>query len=153
MAGKNWQAGGKNLIPAQAVVCLVVTVTPLRSAFAASADFAPASYLGPADPQMVWEMLIGGIVVCSFLAAIALWIHSALRKVKRSQLRRNAFVSSALNHLSHGVVMTDAKQRVVFCNDRYLEIYGLARSDIHRNMVGHELLALRRQRGMLDVSN
>src|SRR5665213_2360094 len=100
MAGKNWQAGGKNLIPAQAVVCLVVTVTPLRSAFASSADFAPASYLGPADPHMVWEMLIGGIVVCSFLVAVALWIHSALRKVKRSQLRRNAFVSSALNHLS-----------------------------------------------------
>ena len=67
-----------------------------------------------------------------FLASIALWILSALRRVKRSQLRRNAFVSSALNNLNQGVVMTDPRQRIVFCNDRYLEIYGLSRSDIPR---------------------
>src|SRR6202048_5018611 len=152
MADKNWQAGGKILIPAQAVVCLIATVAPLSAAWGLSDNFAPTGYLGPADPNMVWELLIGGIVVCAFLAAVALWVHSALRKVQRSQLRRNAFVSSALNHLSHGVVMTDAQQRVVFCNDRYLEIYGLARSDISRNMTGPELLELRRQRGLLDVS-
>ena len=102
------------------------------------------------DPSMIWEMLIGGIVVCSFLAAVGLWIDSALRRLKRSQLRRSAFVSSALNNLSQGVVMTDARERIVFCNDRYLEIYGLARADISRKMTGPELLELRRQRGVLD---
>src|ERR1700687_5954909 len=152
MAGKNWQAGGKNLIPAQALVCLIAAIAPFGNAWGFSDNFAPTSYVGSVDPNMVWEMLIGGIVVCSFLAAIALWIHSALRKVRRSQLRRNAFVSSALNNLSHGVVMTDAQQRIVFCNDRYLEIYGLARSDIHRNIIGPELLELRLKRGVLDVS-
>ncbi len=101
---------------------------------------------------MIWEVLIGGIVVCSFLAAVALWILSALRKVKRSQLRRNAFVSSALNNLNQGVVMTDPQKRIVFCNDRYLEIYGLTRSDIPRNMTGPQLLELRRERGILDLS-
>jgi diguanylate cyclase (GGDEF)-like protein/PAS domain S-box-containing protein len=101
---------------------------------------------------MIWEMLIGGIVVASFLAAIGLWILSAVRKVRRSQLRRNAFVSSALNNLSQGVVMTNAQKRIVFCNDRYLEIYGLVRSDVPRNMTGPELLILRRKRGVLDVS-
>ena len=55
---------------------------------------------------------------------------TALRRVKRSQLRRSAFVSSALNNLNQGVVMTDVRQRIVFCNDRYLEIYGLTRSDV-----------------------
>src|SRR3984957_16643614 len=152
MAGKNWQAGGKNLIPAQAVACLIAVVAPLRAAWALSDDFAPTSYVGSADPNVVWEVLIGGIVVCSFLAALARWIPSALRKVKLSQLRRNAFVSSALNNLSQGVVMTDPQQRIVFCNDRYLEIYGLLRSDLHRNMIGPELLELRHRRGVLDVS-
>src|SRR3984885_14332388 len=146
MAGKNWQAGGKNLIPAQAVVCLIAVAAPWPAAWALSDNFAPTSYVGSADPNVVWEVLIGGIVVCSFLAAIALWIHSALRKVKLSQLRRNAFVSSALNNLSHGVVMTDSRKRIVFCNDRYLEIYGLARSDIPSNMTGPELLELRLKR-------
>jgi diguanylate cyclase (GGDEF)-like protein/PAS domain S-box-containing protein len=152
MAGKNWQAGGKNLIPARAVLCLLATAVPLSAASAVSDNFAPTSYIGSADPNMIWEMLIGGIVGSSFLTAIGLWILSAVRRVKRSQLRRNAFVSSALNNLSQGVVMTDAQKRIVFCNDRYLEIYGLARSDVPRNMTGPELLELRRKRGVLDVS-
>ena len=152
MAGKNWQAGGKDIIPARAVVCLLAIAMPCSAAWAVSDKFAPTSYVGSADPNMIWEILIGAVVVSSFAGAVGLWILSAVRKVKRSQLRRNAFVSSALNNLSHGVVMTDAQKRIVFCNDRYLEIYGLARSDISRNMTGPELLVLRRERGVLDVS-
>src|SRR5712675_734828 len=152
MADKDWQAGGKNLIPAQAVVCLIAAVASLGSAHGASGDFSPSSYVGSADPNTIWEMLIAGIAVSSFLAAIALWVLSALRKLERSQLRRNAFVRSALNNLSHGVVMTDPRRRIVFCNDRYLEIYGLARSDLAKDMTGPELLALQLKRGVLDVS-
>ena len=152
MADKNWQAGGKNLVLAKAVLCLLVNLVPCGTAWAISDNFAPTSYVGSADPNMIWEVLIGGIVASSFLGAIGLWILSALRKVKRSQLRRNAFVSSALNNLSQGVVMTDARKRIVYCNDRYLEIYGLVRSDVPRNMTGPELLELRRKRGVLDLS-
>lgn len=153
MAGKNWQAGGKISIPARAFLCLIVTLASCGLAWgAASGGFAPASYLGPLDPNVIWELLIGGIVVASFLAAVGLWVLSALRKAKRSQLRRNAFVSSALNNLSQGVVMTDARQRIIFCNDRYLDIYGLVRADVPRNMTGPELLELRRECGALDVS-
>src|SRR3954453_19505218 len=103
MAGKNWWASGKDLIPAQAVLCLVISAAPVE-AWGFSTNFAPSSCLGSADPNLVWEMLIGGIVAGSLVAAIALWIHSAVRKFKRAQLRKNAFVSSALNNLSHGVV-------------------------------------------------
>jgi diguanylate cyclase (GGDEF)-like protein/PAS domain S-box-containing protein len=151
MAGKNWQAGGKNLIPAQAVLCLLAAVAPCQAAWAASDSFAPASYIGSADPVIVWEALIGGIVVASFLGTIGLWVAAALRRMKRSRLRRNAFVSSALNHLNHGVVMIDPQMRIVFLNDRYLEIYGLARSDIPPDMKGPELLELRHRRGVLHV--
>jgi diguanylate cyclase (GGDEF)-like protein/PAS domain S-box-containing protein len=151
MADKNWQAGGKILIPAQATVCLIVTATP-GIAKTVSDSFSPTSYVGSADPHLVWEMLIGVVVVCSFLAAVGLWILSALRKLQRTQLRRNAFVRSALNNLNHGVVMTDHQKRIMFCNDRYLEIYGLARSDVPRNMTGPELLEMRRKHGVLDIS-
>ena len=152
MANKNWQASSKVVIPARAVVYLIGILMPFGAAVAASDGFAPASYIGSFDPDVVWETLIGGIVVCSFLGAVALWVLSALRKVKRSHLRRDVFVRSALNNLSHGVVMTDSRKRIVFCNNRYLEIYGLARSDIQKDMTGPELLAMRRQRGVLDVS-
>jgi hypothetical protein len=95
MADKNWRAGGKNLIPAQVIACVIATIAPFGAAWGLSNNFAATSYLGSADPNMVWEILIAGLVVSSFLAAVALWVHSALRKVKRLQLRRNAFVSSA----------------------------------------------------------
>src|SRR3954451_20671317 len=148
MASKNWQAGGKIVSSALAVVCLFALAS--GASRAASGDFAPPSYIGSMDPHFIWEFLIGGIRVVSFLAAVALWVMSALRKVRRSQLRRNAFISSALNNLSQGVVMTDAQARVVFCNDRYLEIYGISRADIRKDMTGPDLLASRRKLGVLD---
>src|SRR6202790_3599785 len=156
MTGKNWQAGGKDSIPARAVLCLVATLivilAPCADAWAVSDDFAPPNYVGSADPNTIWIILLGGLVIASFLVAVGLWVLSALHKVKRSQLRRNAFISSALNNLNQGVVMTDAERRIIFCNDRYLEIYGLVRSDVPRNMTGPELLELRRKRGALDIS-
>src|ERR1700761_465829 len=152
MADKNWQAGSKDLILARVAICLAAVGLSCTPARALSDGFAPASYVGSLDPNVLWEILIGVIVVAAFIAAIALWIHSALRKVKRSQVRRTAYISSALNSLSHGVVMTDPKQRIIYCNDRYLEIYGLQRSDLPPGMTGKELLALRRARGTLDCS-
>ncbi|WP_334529832.1 sensor domain-containing protein [Bradyrhizobium sp. AZCC 2230] len=150
MAEKNWQEGSMLPIAVQAVVCLASAVAPSR-AYADSLN--PPSDLGNLDPNLIWEALIGGVVVCAFLAAVALWIHSALRRSKRSQLRRNAFVSSAMNNLNQGVVMTDAQRRIIFCNDRYIEIYGLTRSDLWTGMTGYDILELRRQRGVLAVSD
>ena len=134
------------------VVCLSAMVAPFGSACAAGPESVIADYLNSADPGLVWETVIGGFVVCCFLVSMAVWIFSTLRKVQRSQLRRNAFVSSALNNLNQGVVITDPRKRVVFCNDRYLEIYGLARSDVPPLMLGTELLELRLRRGALDLS-
>ena len=152
MAGKNWQAGSKTTL-ATAAVCLVAAAFPAAHAPAASGGFQPASYIGPLDPNTIWEVLIGGIVVASFVGAIAIWLVSAVRRARRMQLRRNVFISGALNHLNQGVVMTDPHGRVVFCNDQYLNLYGLTRADVPRHMTGEELLELRRARGVLQGSN
>ena len=125
---------------------------PLAGARRPPGDFAPSSYVGSLDPNMIWELLIGGIVVASFLGAIALWVLSALRRVKRSQLRRNAFVSSALNHLNQGVVMTDPDSGSCSATTAISKSTGLARADVPSGMTGPELLELRRKRGVLDVS-
>ena len=152
MAGKNWQAGSKDPILARVAICLAVVVLPSRGALALSDQFTPLSHVGSLDPNVLWEVLIGVIVVCAFIAAIALWVHTALRRVNRSQAWRTDYISSALNSLSHGVVMTDPKRRIVYCNDRYLEIYNLQRSDLSPRMTGRQLLELRLERGSLDCS-
>jgi len=140
------------MIPAGVVVCLCAIVAPFGLASAANSESELPSYLSSADPSLVWEGVIGGIVVYCFLVAITLWIVSALQKAKRAQWRRNAFVNSALNNLNQGVVITDRQRRVVFCNDRYLEIYGLVRSEVPPLMNSEKLLELRLSRGVLDVS-
>src|ERR1700761_8150133 len=152
MAGKNWQAGAKYMIPARAIAGLAAVVLPFASASALPQSLAPSNLIRDGDPTVLWEALIGGIVVCAFIASIAIWIHSALRRVWRAQLRRNAFISSALHNLSQGVIMTDGDNRVVFYNDRFLEIYGLSRADLPRGCTGRDLIELRQKRGKLDVS-
>ncbi|BAL74437.1 sensor domain-containing protein [Bradyrhizobium cosmicum] len=151
MAEKNWHVGSTLLIAVQAVVCLAGAVAPARAFTLSDSLSAPA--FDKLDANVVWEALIGGIVVCALLAAVALWIHSSLRRTRRSQLRRSAFISSAMNNLNQGVVMTDAERRIMFCNDRYLEIYGLSRSDLWTGMTGYDILELRRKRGVLGVSD
>src|SRR6185437_5598729 len=137
-------------IPARALLCAAAIAFASAPARAASDEFAPVSYIASLDPNVLWEALIAAIVICAFIAAVALWIYTAMQRFKRSQARRNAFVSSALNNLSQGVVMTDRHRRVVFCNDRYLEIYGLSRADFVPNMTGPQLLEMRQMRGVLD---
>src|SRR3954464_13854078 len=154
MADRNRQAERKNSIPVQALVCLLAMAAPRGFAWAAapSAGFAPASYIGELDPNFVWELLLGGIAAVSFLVAIGIWILAALRGAKSAQLRRSAFISSALNTLNQGVMITSAQNRVVFCNDRFLEMYGLNRAEITSSMTGRELAELRRTRGLLNLT-
>jgi diguanylate cyclase (GGDEF)-like protein/PAS domain S-box-containing protein len=152
MTGEKWQRGGRNSIPALAAACLLAVTAPSGAARAAPTEFAPTSQIGSLDPNLVWELLIGCVVVGSLLTAIALWVLSAVRTMQRAQLRRNAFVSSALNYLNQGVVMCDAQHRIIFCNDRYLRIYGLTRADLPRKPTSETLLQLRRERGLLDLS-
>ncbi len=98
---------------------------------------------------MIWQLIIGGFVVFAFLASVILWVMTALRKARHANIRRSAFVGSALNNLSQGIVMLDARKRIVFCNDRYLELYGLSRSDLHSAMTGQDLVELRATTGTL----
>ena len=116
------------------------------------AELSPAMQDGAIDPNVLWELLIGGIVISSFLVAVVLWLYSTLHRVNRARSRRNVFISSALNNLNQGVMMTDWRNRIVFCNDRFLDIYGLGRGDIAAGMTGRELLELRCKRGLLAMT-
>jgi len=137
------------MIPAGVVLCLAACVW---AAAASNAESGIVRYFTAADPDVVSDVVLGGLVVCCFAVAIGIWIMSTVRRFRLSQQRRNAFVSSALNNLKQGVVITNARQRIVFLNDRYLEIYGLSRSDITPDLTGRGLLELRVARGTLDIS-
>jgi diguanylate cyclase (GGDEF)-like protein/PAS domain S-box-containing protein len=148
MTGTKSQAGGKVFNPAAALACLFgVVAFPVRAL--AAANLAPSDDAGSWDPATIREILMGGLVVVFLLAAIIIWAMSALRNVRRSQRRNAAFVSSALNSMTQGIVMVDPRGRLAFCNDSYLQMYGLTRSDLFPRITGRELAELRHARGML----
>ena len=151
MAGKKWQAGSNGANPAWSVVVVFATMTPFAAASALPANFDQTASFGATDPILLWQFIIGAIVALGFLIAVALWAVAALNRVKRAFSRGTALVTTALDTLSHGVVIVNRYDKVVFCNDRYLEIYGLARSDITAGLTGPELFALRRSRGIPEV--
>src|SRR3954469_12159723 len=148
MAGKKWQAGGKATKPAAAAACLLGVVVLPGRVYAAS-NFAPSAYVGAFDPNTIREILMGGLAVVFFLAAIIVWAMSALRSVQRAQRRNAAFVSSALNSMTQGIVMVDQRGRLAFCNDSYLQMYGLTRADLSPGFTGRQLAELRHARGTL----
>lgn len=106
-----------------------------------------------ADPRMFWNILLSGFAIFAVLTAVIVWVMTALRKVRMSHKRRITFINSSLNRMNQGIVMINAHQRVVFCNDRYLEIYGFSRADIKPGMTQDEMAELRHQRGLLGCSS
>jgi diguanylate cyclase (GGDEF)-like protein/PAS domain S-box-containing protein len=148
MAGKIGRAGGKGAIPAAALACLLGIVASAGPVSAAS-NFAPSAYPNSWDPGTIRQILMSGIAIVLLLAAIIIWAISALRNVQRLQRRNAAFVSSALNRISQGIAMVDPHGRLAFCNDSYLEMYGLSRSDLFAGITGRQLAELLHARGTL----
>jgi len=126
----------------------VVLMTGMPVAHAVT-DAEMAAFGGVDRAPLAWQILINGLLVIFFLFAMFVWVTSALRRARRSNARREFFVSAALNNLSQGIVITNARQVVTYCNDRYLQLYGLSRSDLRKNMTRFELMELRKARGML----
>jgi diguanylate cyclase (GGDEF)-like protein/PAS domain S-box-containing protein len=148
MIGKIWHAGGKGVIPAAAFACMLGIAASPGRVLAAAVD-APSGAGMVWDPGFIRETLMGGAAVIFFLTAIIVWMLSALGSVQRLQRRNTAFVSSALNNMTQGIVMMDPRGRLAFCNDSYLEMYGLKRSDLSPRMTGRQLAELRDGRGTL----
>src|SRR5581483_4112784 len=76
----------------------------------------------------------GWITVCDDVT------HRArLEKALRVQTER---IEHAFAHMSHGITMFDANERLIFCNRQYLDVYGLDPELVkpgvtHRQIVAH----------------
>lgn len=129
------------------VVALSMMTAPVAHAVT-DAEVA-AGLSGVDQGSLTFQVVVDGLLVILILLAMFVWVMSALRRARRINARREFFVSSALNNLSQGIVITNARQVVTYCNDRYLQLYGLSRSDLRKNMTRFELMELRKARGML----
>ena len=71
--------------------------------------------------------------------------RNAEDEVREQKLKLDA----ALNNMSQGLCMYDAQARVVLCNQRYLQMYGMTPEEVTPGRPLWELIELRRARGLM----
>jgi diguanylate cyclase (GGDEF)-like protein len=94
--------------------------------------------------------LICSVFLLKILSAkIGLLIESEETSAKTAgELQRaNVTIDAALNNMSQGLVMFDSAGRLVICNQRYLEMYGLSPEIVKPGYTFRELLAYRIAKG------
>jgi diguanylate cyclase (GGDEF)-like protein len=90
--------------------------------------------------------LICSVFLLRILSAkVGLLIESEATSAKttRELQRANVTIDAALNNMSQGLVMFDSSDRLVICNQRYLEMYGLPPEFVKPGYTFRELLDYR----------
>ncbi len=92
------------------------------------------------DVQLV--AAAGAICILAILATAVL-SRAAYRRLREQNLR----LASALNNMPQGLCMFNEAMRLILCNDRYLEMYGLTRQQAYPGCALRDLLEYRRATG------
>jgi methyl-accepting chemotaxis protein len=92
---------------------------------------------------------IGGTLILIGIAAAAFLIRARL-STGLGLLQQGRLLSLALNNMTQGVVMFSAAGRLIVCNSRYLEIYGLAPAIVKPGAKLIDVIRHRSEIGKLD---
>jgi len=77
-----------------------------------------------------------------------------LLKAQQERLRtQNLQFDAALNNMSQGLAMFDAEQRLIVCNRRYSEMYGLTREQVKPGTLSRQIFQARLDNGQYDVTD
>jgi diguanylate cyclase (GGDEF)-like protein len=82
-------------------------------------------------------------------ALIILGISFAGAYAERRFQEQSLQLTTAMNNMSHGLIMFDAAERLVVCNDRYVEMYGLPRGVAKPGSTLRDLIRCRVANGTL----
>jgi diguanylate cyclase (GGDEF)-like protein len=111
---------------------------------------------GPGMPNhyAAWFVLLGGLsvtaIVVAYICASGRQSVVALKSANAQLSAQNERFDAALHNMMQGLLMLDAEQRVVVCNDRYIEMYGLSPEIAKPGCSVRELLRHRAERGCLN---
>lgn len=81
------------------------------------------------------------LVACSLAAVIALLI------LYLNVRQQNRHYATALNHMNQGLCMVDAKTRIIVCNDRYVQMYGMSPDIVKPGATLREVIEHRKAMG------
>jgi PAS domain S-box-containing protein len=93
---------------------------------------------------------IGGLLSAVVIGLSALLVRATNRRRSHADqlidLQRRQ-LNAALNNMSQGLCLFDSSGRLVLCNQRYLDIYGLGRETVRPGCTFRDLLERRKQAG------
>src|SRR3954466_9016452 len=95
------------------------------------------------------------VVVCGLLGgAYVLWrcAYKLWRRTwGRGKRARGRLLTIAIDNMTQGVVMFDAAERLVVCNDRFIDMYGLSRDVVKPGCTFLDVITNRKTTGSLDI--
>jgi methyl-accepting chemotaxis protein len=98
----------------------------------------------PARAITAFSLAPGSLAIAVASAAMAVLGMSLVGAFTDRRLDANSrLLATALNNMTQGVVMFDRSERLVVCNDRYLEMYGLSRDVVKPGSTLREIIAAR----------
>jgi PAS domain S-box-containing protein len=102
------------------------------------------TYLFEQDGQFFAAAVIVGVAAVTFAM-----LHRRRRVDGRGA--NSALLSMVLNNMTQGVVLFDANERVLVCNDRYVEMYGLSSKVVKAGCTLLDLITNRITTGSLNI--
>jgi methyl-accepting chemotaxis protein len=94
-----------------------------------------------------WQLFgfAGFLFLALIVGASAL---AAVRLIRaRGLAQQNRRLATALNYMSQGLCVFDGETRLLLCNDRYIEMYGMSSDFVKPGLLLREILAHRAERG------
>ena len=107
-----------------------------------------------ADWRNQSRFLVGAATLVNVAAAIIIVLvikrlRQGSKESEQRLLEKSTQLDTALNNMSQGLALFDEAARLVLCNRRYIEMYGLAPEAATPGRPLSELLALRRHAGLI----
>jgi NO-binding membrane sensor protein with MHYT domain/methyl-accepting chemotaxis protein len=141
-------AARRDTLRAMVIAAVLLTLAIVSHHFTAMA----AVEIVP-DPTRVitaFSLSPGALAIAVASAAMAVLGLSLISAFTDRRLDANSrLLATALNNMTQGVVMFDRAQRLVVCNDRYLEMYALSREIVRPGRTLREIVKARSASGTL----
>ncbi len=100
-------------------------------------------------PVRLWESSAPEFAVSLFLSAVVASLTAVLvtALLSRSLQLENRRMTGAINNMAQGLCMFDGNERLVVCNHRYMQMYGLSADIVTPGSTLHSLLEYRIRNG------
>ena len=136
--------GEYRLVSSRALSDFSIVIVATTTAAAALADW---------QEQMRFLLGVGAVSVLLIAVLLFIVVRRLSRDHEASQqllTREKLRLDKAINNMTQGLLLFDSSQRLVVCNHRYIEMYGLSPQVIRPGATFHEIIAHRKETGSLE---